>query len=316
MEKKTRLLSVTYIVSTFNRAVYLDRTLNNISEFITPKDELIIVDGGSSDETAKVVSKYKQIVSTFISEKDLGQANALNKGMLIASRELIKTISDDDYILPRAMRQSVRYLSKHDEVEALICGGEAFRTDSDGVNYFLYSEQVPKGMKIGESYNTILEYVPCELGLLFRRSLLPRVGIFDTTLKSVDIGFLSKLVTHHCKIIYLDICLYKHFQYSHSTELQSNMINLDRAKVFINRMDFDSALTCDTGSLVSAFGLTQSRVNRGFVWMLKASNAIRKTKLGMVFILHDSLFSTLRNFLLRKPEIKAKPALKWSGRAW
>ncbi len=77
---------VSYLISTKNRAEYLDRTLQNVREFITPQDELIIMDGGSTDNTAEVVQKHGDIVTLFRSEPDSGEAHGYNKAILGSSK--------------------------------------------------------------------------------------------------------------------------------------------------------------------------------------------------------------------------------------
>ena len=96
---------VTYLITTRNRGKFLKQTLSNVREFITPEDELIIIDGLSTDDTREVVEHNRDIVGTFLSEKDFGEAHAFNKGLFRARGRYIKPITDDDYYYPDAMRQ-------------------------------------------------------------------------------------------------------------------------------------------------------------------------------------------------------------------
>src|SRR5260221_10678427 len=93
-------IRVSYLITTRNRALFLERTLANIREFLTSADELIIVDGASTDHTSEVVDRNRDIITHFISEPDFGEAHGFNKAVLLSRGWWVKFISDDDYIYP------------------------------------------------------------------------------------------------------------------------------------------------------------------------------------------------------------------------
>ncbi|MDP3880116.1 MAG: glycosyltransferase, partial [Dehalococcoidales bacterium] len=114
---------VSFIVATRNRAEYLMQALERSRTLVTPEDELIIIDGGSTDNTAEVVRKYSDIVDIFISEPDKGPGHAFSKGMLLARGKYLKQLPDDDIVHPSAMEQSIRVMEEHPEIDLLVCGG-------------------------------------------------------------------------------------------------------------------------------------------------------------------------------------------------
>ncbi len=115
---------VSYVITTKNRATYLDKALANVREFIEPMDELIIIDGKSTDATAEVVARNRDIVTLFISEPDQGEGHAFNKALFRAKGRYIKGISDDDYFYPDAMRRLVAEMEANPDVDAIQAGGE------------------------------------------------------------------------------------------------------------------------------------------------------------------------------------------------
>ncbi len=119
-------IRVSYIIGSKNRAKFLKKSLQNIREFITKQDELIVIDGGSTDGTKALVAQNKDIITYFESEKDYGEAHALNKGILCSKGKYIKFLADDDYIYPEAMRYAISVLEKNPDIDALQCGGEAY----------------------------------------------------------------------------------------------------------------------------------------------------------------------------------------------
>ena len=73
------------IVVTLNNAKGLECTLESIQQLDYAQKEVIVIDGASHDNTADVVAKNKDIITTYISEKDSGIYNAMNKGLKLAS---------------------------------------------------------------------------------------------------------------------------------------------------------------------------------------------------------------------------------------
>src|SRR3989344_6904166 len=103
---------VSYILVTKNRAALLKKCLERTKYLLTKDDELIIVDGGSTDKTISVIKKYSKLIDKFISEKDLMPSHAGNKGILISQGKYIKMLTDDDIIFPDAMEKAIEIMEK------------------------------------------------------------------------------------------------------------------------------------------------------------------------------------------------------------
>jgi glycosyltransferase involved in cell wall biosynthesis len=91
----------------YNQAVFLERAILSILTQSYKNFELIIIDGGSTDESVNIIKKYKEHIYYWVSEKDRGQGHALNKGFLIASGDLIGWQNSDDLYLPSAFEKIV-----------------------------------------------------------------------------------------------------------------------------------------------------------------------------------------------------------------
>ena len=78
------------------KAHFIEETILSIINQKYPNLELIIIDGLSTDNTLEIVKKYFDSINYFVSEKDNGQAHALNKGFQVASGEICSYLNSDD----------------------------------------------------------------------------------------------------------------------------------------------------------------------------------------------------------------------------
>lgn len=90
-------MKVSLITITYNSEATLEDTIRSVTGQSYPDIEYIIVDGGSTDRTLSIVDAYRSRISGFVSEKDHGLYDALNKGIAMASGELIGIIHSDDF---------------------------------------------------------------------------------------------------------------------------------------------------------------------------------------------------------------------------
>ncbi|SFO74210.1 Glycosyltransferase involved in cell wall bisynthesis [Algoriphagus ornithinivorans] len=96
--KKNPKISI--IMPSYNQVEYLERSILSILSQGYSDLELIIIDGGSEDGSLEIIRKYEKQIYYWVSEKDRGQGNALNKGFRIASGDLIGWQNSDDIYLP------------------------------------------------------------------------------------------------------------------------------------------------------------------------------------------------------------------------
>lgn len=68
------------VVPTFNSERFLEQTLQSLFQQDYDKLEILVIDGGSTDGTVNIIKKYENKIAYWVSEKDSGQSNALNKG--------------------------------------------------------------------------------------------------------------------------------------------------------------------------------------------------------------------------------------------
>jgi glycosyltransferase involved in cell wall biosynthesis len=126
---------VSFIIPTLNRSRYLKRALESIRVEIEGQEskiEVVIIDGGSSDETARVVEQHSKFIAHFESARDSGVAEAVNKGLARARGDLIRLLGDDDILLPGHTDRMVRHLLAIQPVGGLVGHARFFTEHFDG----------------------------------------------------------------------------------------------------------------------------------------------------------------------------------------
>jgi glycosyltransferase involved in cell wall biosynthesis len=88
---------ISIVTPTLNQGKYIEQTIRSVLLQNYPDIEYIIIDGGSADETAAIVKKYEPWISYYVSEKDSGQSNAINKGIQKCSGEIFNWLNSDDF---------------------------------------------------------------------------------------------------------------------------------------------------------------------------------------------------------------------------
>ena len=121
---------VSIVTPSFNQASYIEATIQSVLNQDYPQVEYIIVDGGSTDGTREVIEKYADRVAWWVSEKDRGQTDAINKGFARARGDVLAWLNSDDTYQPGALREAVAALQANPQ--AAMVYGNANYTDENG----------------------------------------------------------------------------------------------------------------------------------------------------------------------------------------
>lgn len=123
------LPGVSLVVPIFNAGLYLERTLRSLLLNDLDGVEVIVMDGGSTDETPAILAHYADAVTTLVSEPDEGQADAINKGFARARGPILSWLNGDDILLPGALNAVRRAF--RDDPDADVVVGDAALTALD-----------------------------------------------------------------------------------------------------------------------------------------------------------------------------------------
>jgi glycosyltransferase involved in cell wall biosynthesis len=107
------LISIITVV--LNNEKYIQKTLDSIFKQTYKNYELIVIDGGSEDNTLNIIKKNRKKINFWISEKDKGIYDAFNKGLKYASGDYIGFVNSDDILLPNTIKILTKYIRLHPE---------------------------------------------------------------------------------------------------------------------------------------------------------------------------------------------------------
>jgi glycosyltransferase involved in cell wall biosynthesis len=116
---------VTIVTPSFNQAQFLEATILSVLNQDYPTIEYFVMDGGSTDGSLEIIKKYTHRLAGWVSEKDQGQTDAINKGFARAHGEILAWLNSDDTYEPGAVSKAVEYFHDHPEV-GLVYGESNF----------------------------------------------------------------------------------------------------------------------------------------------------------------------------------------------
>ncbi len=107
---------VSIVTPSYNQAEFLAETINSVLNQTYPRIEYIIVDGGSTDGSVEIINKFQDRIAWWVSEKDQGQTDAINKGFHHATGEIFAWLNSDDRYHSKAISEAVQYFNNNPDV--------------------------------------------------------------------------------------------------------------------------------------------------------------------------------------------------------
>ncbi len=163
-------MKISVIIPAFNSAKTIEDSLRSIMSQHWPDLEIIIQDGGSTDDTRSIVAKYPTALSGWQSGPDNGIYDAMNKGIKRASGEIIAILNSDDVWLPHTLERVALIFSRNPDVGMVAASIEVWEDLPGGARAVLQSSLLHlfKGMTVQHPATFV------------RRTVYERIGLFDT----------------------------------------------------------------------------------------------------------------------------------------
>lgn len=166
---------VSVITPSLNQARFIEATITSVLGQDYPHIEHIVIDGGSSDATLEILKKYDGRIR-WISEKDRGQGDAVNKGFAMARGSILGWLNSDDTYAPGAVSAAVRRLGSHPE--AVMLYGNASYINEQGEVIGSYPTEPFDRQRLSEACFV------CQPAVFLRKEVFSAVGPLDVGLNT------------------------------------------------------------------------------------------------------------------------------------
>lgn len=168
--KKVPKISI--VTPSYNQGKFLEKTILSVLNQNYPNLEYIIIDGGSTDESVKIIKHYGQYLKYWHSRPDAGQAFAIREGFERATGDILGYLNSDDMLLSGALKTVGDVFSKEQKIQCF-SGACIYIDAKDKYLFTSYSrEQTYKNML----FNTMLN---CQPATFWRREIYDKVGGID-----------------------------------------------------------------------------------------------------------------------------------------
>lgn len=171
-------MKVSIITVSYNAVDTIEDTIRSVLAQDYPNLEFILIDGDSKDDTMKVVDKYRGRIARIISESDEGVYDAMNKGIALATGDVIGILNaDDTYSHSSVLSTVVSFLSERD-IDS--CYGDLRYVDRDN------PDRIRRYWKSGAYRRSKFLYgwMPPHPAFFAKRSLYEKYGVFNTQLRT------------------------------------------------------------------------------------------------------------------------------------
>ena len=147
--------------------------MTSVLEQDYPRLEYLLIDGVSTDGSVEIIKKYADKLAFWVSEKDSGQAEAINKGLSRSNGEILAWLNSDDYYLPGTILAMVKTFQENPDVVLVYGNMLAVDENGDTINLLKYNQLTLEDL--------LCFQIIGQPAVFFRREALERVGQLDTT---------------------------------------------------------------------------------------------------------------------------------------
>ena len=211
---------ISIVTPSYNQGKYLEETILSILDQKYANLEYIIVDGGSTDNSVDIIKKYENHIAFWVSEKDNGQSEAINKGFKKATGDIICWLNSDDILVAGALQRVVTYFNENPDSDMV--NGLLVLIDEDSKilsNHFILRQK--------RWYARRGIYYVAQPSLFWRRKVFETVGMLREDFHaSMDTEFLIRVFKNKLKIGHVEKIL-AGFRMHSTSKSSAGWANLD-----------------------------------------------------------------------------------------
>lgn len=170
-------MKISIITATYNSGLTLRDTIRSVLSQSYPDIEYIIIDGGSKDNTLEIINEYKDKISKVISEPDKGIYDAMNKGIHMATGDIVGILNSDDFFTSTDVIENTAKAFESNDIDAVF--GDIHFVKPDNLNRPVrhYSSSIfrPALFRFG--------FMPAHPSFYVKRTCYEKYGLYDLNYK-------------------------------------------------------------------------------------------------------------------------------------
>lgn len=190
-------MKISVVTVSYNSSKTIEQTILSVIKQNYSDLEYIIIDGGSKDGTLEIIEKYRDRINTVVSEPDNGISDAFNKGIKLATGEIVVLINSDDFLNENAIKNVAKFIEENPNYDVYY-GNTIVFSEKDEMNYVY---------KPSENLSDFpLYFIPSHPSMFIAASAYKKYGYYDEDVRrAMDFELLSKMYLNGAKYKYMDI---------------------------------------------------------------------------------------------------------------
>jgi glycosyltransferase involved in cell wall biosynthesis len=275
---------ISVVTPSYNQGAFLEETIRSVLLQGYPDLEYIVIDGGSTDESVRIIREYEPWITYWVSEPDSGQTDAINKGISKASGDILAWLNSDDFYCPEALRRVGRYVAASPHIDLLY--GDCEMVDGSGSVYDRFN------VRPGDVFQLLGENFIAQPSAFWTRAAWEKAGGLDERLHYVmDYDLWLRMLAGGMTAVYFPTVLSR-FRYHDASKSRVELVPFGRE--YLDVLDKISVDARDE-RLLQAILQAYHRTFEAIVDMYEQTAADGRE-------LHDSLSGLLRLWIdhLRK----------------
>jgi glycosyltransferase involved in cell wall biosynthesis len=186
---------VSVVTPSFNQGRFIEETIRSVLLQGYPDLEFIIIDGGSTDGSLEIISRYAKWLAYWVTEPDRGQSHAINRGISRATGKVLHWINSDDLLLPSALSTVTKLFANSRECrlvtgQARLIDGESRAISHLNSSFSSWSDFVTRRCNIAQ------------VATFFDRGLFDELGVIDERIEyCMDSDILLRFTREYAPLI-------------------------------------------------------------------------------------------------------------------
>ena len=168
-------MKISIITVCYNSAATIETTIQSVAAQTYKDIEYIVVDGNSKDATVAIIKKHEDIITKWVSEPDKGLYDAMNKGVALATGDIIGILNSDDTFYNNTVLEEVAKFHNSNNIDASVGNIVQHKENGKVVRRYSAQDWHPEKLKIG--------FMPPHPSIFFKKKLFQQYGNYNLGFK-------------------------------------------------------------------------------------------------------------------------------------